>query len=805
MKELFQQYKIHLIILLAICAISFAYVPEVLDGKILAQGDITQYKGAAKEIIDYRDNGERILWTNSQFSGMPTYQISGVAGESPMKYLRIPKKPLTWEKLFLLLFCSYLMFLSFRIKPWIALVGAVGMAFVTGNMTVIEAGHNTQALAIAYAPLIIGGVQYLFRRKWLVGFNMVAIGMALQLVVNHVQISYYTGIIIGIWMVFQLVWHIQKKEIKHFLMVAGIALAGVVIAVGANSLNLMLTKEYLDHTIRGKSEITIDQSAQEKAEAPSDGLARWYAFQWSNGWDDVAAMFIPNYAGGGAKTGLYYGALPFTSGPQYMGMAIIFLCILGFIGVKDRSKWWILTAVLLAVALSMGKNNFVWLNDFFFENVPFYNKFRAPTMALTIVQLCLPIMAVFALNDFIENQDKEAQWKALKFTGIGVGAFLIILTFFSGSFNDFKTPRTIDPVSGQVLEDRDQQTADRYKVPVDQFWAQVVPQRIELMKKDGYRSIFFAAAIFVLLWLYYKGNLNSKLTIALVGVFILIDFWGVDKRYLASENFKTPRQIEGEVSPSRADMAIMQDKSYYRVLDLTESTMRSSRASHFHKSIGGYNAAKLRRYQELFDWYIYDELNKGKIMESNLLNMLNMKYVTYPVKDKEMQYAVNPNANGNAWFVSNIKQVKDANEAIVAMADLNTKSTALIEQKFSNQISATSFDVDSAANIVLKTYHPEELVYESNSSKDGFIVFSEIYYPDGWNAYVDNQKVDHAQVDFVLRGLFVNAGKHEIKFKFEPTTYTKGRTISLASSGIIYLVLAASLFIGIRKELKSKA
>ena len=805
MKELFQHYKIHLFILLAICAISFAYVPEVLDGKVLAQSDITQYKGAAKEFIEYRDKGERILWTNAQFSGMPTYQISGVAGENPMKHLRIPKKPLTWEKIFLLLFCSYLMFLSFKVKPWLALVGSVGMAFVTGNMTVIEAGHNTQALAIAYAPLIIGGVQYLFRKKWLIGFNMVAIGMALQLVVNHVQISYYTGIIIAIWMAFQLVWHIQKKEIKHYAMVAGIAVGAVIIGVGANSLNLMLTKEYLDHTIRGKSEITIERSGQEKAEAPSDGLARWYAFQWSNGWDDVAAMFIPNYAGGGANTGLYYGALPFTSGPQYMGIAIIFLCVLGFLSVKDRSKWWLLTAVLLAIALSMGKNNFVWLNDFFFENVPFYNKFRAPTMALTIVQLCLPIMAVFALRNFLESEDKDAQWKSLKIAGISVGGFLIILTFFSGSFNDFKTPRTIDPISGQVLEDRDQQTADRYKVPVDQFWAQVVPQRIELMKKDGYRSIFFAAAIFVLLWLYFKGNLNSKITIALVGVLVLVDFWGVDKRYLSSDNFKTARQIDSEVSPSRADLAIMQDKSYYRVLDLTQSTMSSTRASHFHKSIGGYNAAKLRRYQELFDWYIYDELKKGKIMESQLLNMLNMKYVTYPVEKAEMQYAQNPNANGNAWFVQEIKKVKDANEAILAMADLNTKSTALIEEKFSEQVPASSFELDSSASIKLMSYHPEELVYKSNSSKDGYIVFSEIYYPDGWNAYIDNQKVDHAQVNFVLRGLAVKAGQHEIKFKFEPETYTKGRTISLASSGIIYLILAASLFIGIRNELKSQA
>ena len=805
MKQFFERYKTHLIILLSIIVISFAYVPDVLDGKVLSQSDITQYKGAAKEFNEYGKKGERILWTNSQFSGMPTYQISGVAGENPLQYLRLPKRPLTWEKLFLMLFCGYIMFISFRIKPWLAFIGAIATTFVTGNMTVIEAGHNTQALAIAYLPLIIAGMQYLFRKRYLLGFNLVAVGMALQLVMNHVQITYYTGIIIVIWMIFQLYEHIKSKNLKHYLIVSGLALGGVILALGANSLNLMLTQEYVKDTIRGKSEITITQDGKLSEEPPSDGLARWYAFQWSNGWDDLAAMVIPNYAGGGANTGLYYGALPFTSGPQYMGASVIFLALFAFLLMSSYKRWWLLAAILLAIALSMGKNNFVWLNDFFFNHVPFYNKFRAPTMALTIVQICLPIMAIIGLNKFLNGEQTEEVKKKLKYAGIGMGAFLLILVFFSGIFNDYRTPRTIDPISGQVVDDRDQDLIDRYKLSPEQFEQNVVQERIKLLKNDGYRSLFFFAIIFGILWFYHKGKLKLNVSLILIGAFILIDFWSVDKRYLSSENFKTKRQIDNEVPPTQADLAIMQDQSHYRVLDLLQNPMSNTRASHFHKSIGGYNAAKLRRYQEFFDWYVSKDLQSGNVMNSKYLNMLNMKYVIYSAKQGgEALYTINPGAYGNAWFVPNIKMVANADSAILALANFDPTQTAIVEEKHKDVITSMQFPTDSNATIELVSYHPEEMKYKSKSNVDGFGVFSEVYYDKGWNAYIDNEKVAYAQVDFILRGLNIPKGEHEIVFKFEPETYKKGKTISLASNGIIYLILIVSLALGIRNELKAQ-
>lgn len=810
MKSLLEKYKVHLFVFLAIIAISFAYVPDVLEGKVLSQGDITQYKGAASEIKDYHQKtGDRILWTNSQFSGMPTYQISGVAGENPLKYLRIPKRPLTWEKLFLMLFSGYMMFIAFRVRPWLAFIGAVATTFVTGNMTVIEAGHNTQALAIAYLPLIIAGVQYLFRKKWLLGINLVTIGMALQLVMNHVQITYYTGIIIGLWMIYQLYHHIKQKELTHFFKASGLALAGVIVALGANSLNLMLSREYVKDTIRGKSEITINPDGSEKTAPPSEGLDIDYAFQWSNGWEDILSMFIPNYAGGGANTGLYYGGMPFTSGPQYMGIAILFLCVLGFLAMKGYRRWWLLTAILLAIALSLGKNSFVWLNQFFFEYVPFYNIFRAPTMALTIVQICVPLMAILGLNELMKSENTELKIKYLKQTGIGVGAFLIILTFFSGTFNDFRTPRVVDNTTGQVLNDRDQSMFQRYKqqgynVNEQQFYSQMVDQRKELMKKDAYRSLFFAAAIFIALWFFFKGNLKPNIALLVIGALILIDYWGVDKRYLSSDNFKSKRQIENEITPTQADLAIMQDTSYYRVLDLLQSPMQSARASYFHHSIGGYNAAKLRRYQEFFDWYVSQDIMKNNFLNSSSLNMLNMKYLIYPDKDNNAVYAINQNTYGNAWVVENVQVVDNANAALLEYKNIDPRNTAIIEAKDADAVSKNKYSVDSNARINLASYHPEDLKYNFSSATDAFVVFSEVFYEKGWDAYIDGEKVKYAQVNYILRGLEVPAGKHEIVFKFEPQTYKKGKTISLASNGVIYLLLIASLALGIKNELKSE-
>ncbi|MBR9859215.1 YfhO family protein [bacterium] len=806
LKLIIERNKNHLFAILAIVVISAAYLPGVFGNKTLSQGDITQYKGAASEYTEFTEKGEKILWTNSQFSGMPTYQISGVNHENPLRFLRFPKKPMPWDKLFLMMICAYIMFVSFRVKPWLALIGSVAMSFVTGNMTIIEAGHNTQALAIAYAPLIIAGVQFMFRQRWLLGFNLTALGMGLQLISNHVQITYYTGIIIGIWMIFQLIKYIKGKDeegysLANYFKVAGIAIAAVVVGIGANAMNLMLTQEYLPHTIRGKSELTIGKD-QQPLKKVSEGLSYDYAFQWSNGWDDIGGMFIPHYAGGGSPTGNYYGALPFTSGPQYMGITVIFLCLLGFLLLQDLNRWWILSALLISIILSLGKNHFVFINEFFFDYVPFYNKFRAPTMALTIAQICIPILAVLGLSKFITRERKD-QEQQLKYAGIGIGAFLIILTFFSGIFNDYLTPPMYNEQG--VAVDNDSRIIAQNKLNPAQVDQYLVTPRKEEVRKDGLRSIVFVGLLFLVLFYYNKGKLKLNYALGVIGLLILIDLWGVDKRYLSSDNLRSQSQMASEMQPTQADLEIMKDDGYYRVLDMSASPTQSARASNFHYSIGGYNAAKIRRYQELFDWYIYSEMNGQGILTSPYMNMLNCKYIMFKNKqDGPLLYQQNQGALGHSWFVSKINRVEDANGAIVAMKDVKPATEAILEAKDNEVASQDEYTVEEDATIVLDTYHPEEMHYLSKNSNKGFAVFSEIYYDDGWNAYIDNEPVDYAQVNYILRGLEIPAGTHEIVFRFEPETYTQSKTITYVSSGLIFIVLIGSAAWGLiqmnRKE-----
>lgn len=803
MNNLFSKFKTHIFIILAIVAISAAYVPEAIKGNALPQSDIMQYKGAAREYFNYQKQGERILWTNTQFGGMPTYQITGVGLENPIQYLRIPKGPLVWEKIFLMLLCSYLMFVAFKVRPWLSLVGAVAMTFVTGNMLVIEAGHNTQALAIAYLPLVIAGVKYLLRGKWLLGANLVTIGMALELVVNHLQITYYGGMVIAFWMVAEAIIAIKNKGIPSYLKASVIAIACVVVAFGANALNIMLTQEYVKHTIRGKSELSINKDGSPLEAAPSDGLDYDYAFQWSNGWGDVGAMFIPNWVGGGANTNLYFGDLPFTSGPQYMGITILFLAVFAFFILDNRYKWWLLAAILFGIVISLGKNHFTGINGFLFEHLPLYNKFRAPTMALTIVQWCLPILAILGLNKALdEEQDKMVLLKKLKQVGIGLGAVLLAFTLFTGMFNDYRTTVKIDPAS-QIAYDADSRIIEDNKLSPETAQRVLFSPREDLVKKDAQRSLIFFALAFAILFFTLRSKLQTKWSLILMGLLIVFDLWGVDKRYLNDDNFQPKRAVKNMIRPTNADQQIMADKEYYRVLDITSDPLRNARASYFHNSIGGYSAAKLGRYQEFFDWHIKRDFETSNFFESPYLNMLNMRYLIYQVdKDKAPMPAYNANALGAAWFVQDIKEVANANECILAMTEIAPEKEAIIEAKDADKVKVRTYAPDSNATVELTSYHPEHMKYVSSSANDGFIVFSEIYYQDGWNAYIDNKPVPHAQVNYILRGLEVPAGEHSIEFKFEPVTYSKGKAISLASNAIIYILLLASLGLGLRNELK---
>lgn len=815
MKSIFNKYKSHIYALLVLTIISVVFVPDSFQGKQISQSDITQYKGAATEHYKYSKNDELILWTNSQFGGMPTYMISGVSNQVLLKVLRIPQQPRPWATIFLYLICGYVMFIAFGARPWVAVIGAIGLGFATENLIILTVGHNTKALAIAYLPVILAGANYLFKKRYILGFNLIAIGMGLQVLVNHLQITYYTGILVGLFFLFQLIKHIKEKRIKDFGLASVLALLGVGLALGANSLPLLLTNEYAKHTIRAKSELTLTKENGKiaKAEKVSSGLTPSYAFSYSTGWTDIMATIIPNYSGGDSdRLGLYYGDIGSTSGPKYMGAAFFLLMIIGFVLYNGIEKWWLLTGLVVAIVLSMGGNHFTGINNFLFDNLPLYNKFRAPSIIMAIMQVCVGLMAILGLEQILQAKNDEATTKKIKYAGFGALGFIIILTFFSGIFNDFNSNPKYDEVTGQVAFDSDTRYAQVSlqrsgqqvtQQGIDRVKEMLSEQRIEEMKKDGFRSIFFAGAVFLLLWFTYKRKVELKWAILGVGLLVLADMWFVGKRYMSSDDFKSKRVVENTVPPNSADLAIQQDKGTYNVLDLTVNPLASTRTSYFHKSLGGYNAAKLRRYQETWDWYLIDDLRNGKVMGNSILNMLNTKYIIFPNRQQqnaEPQYTINPESNGNAWFVSKVVEVANADSAIKSLENLNTKTTATVESKFGIQTS--TFSSDSSATIEITSYHPEHMVYESNNSADGFAVFSEIYYSDGWKAYINNQPVDHVCVNYILRGLKLPKGKNKVEFKFEPDTYATGKMISNISSGAILLLLVLSLGFWIRKKLQ---
>lgn len=812
MQIFFKKYKAYLLIIGLIAALSAMFVPSNFKGKAPVQDDIVQYKGASSEFKKYREeNNTHILWTNSIFGGMPTYAISTVT--SPMlTKLRWPAKPQVWSQLFLYLLCPFIMLLSFKVRPWIAFIGAIGIGFATENFTIIDVGHNTKAAAIGYLPLIIAGCQFIFRKKYILGLAVLATGMGLQVLVNHVQITYYGGFMVVLFFIFQLVQHIREKRIKDYAIAAILAIAGAGIAVGANSINLLLLNEYAEDSIRGKSVLSLTKQNSD-TENVQNGLTKDYVFSYSTGWTDILATFIPNYSGGDSdKIGLYYGQIGSTSGPKYIGATMFILMLLGLVLIKGPKKWWLVATMIITIILSMGGNNFVGINTFMYEYFPLYNKFRAPSMMLVLLQISVGLLAILGLEEIFKNpkviESNKRNIRIAAISGVGIVA---LLTFTGTLFNDFNsTPKENE--QGQIVYDADteyaknvirRQGAEPNQTNIDRFKEQLSDLRIEAMKKDGYRSLFFILAVLVVLWLMTTSRLDKKYAIVLLGLLITADLWFIGKRQLNDDDFKKARTLEQPFTPYQADLAILQDTNYYRVLDLTQSTLNSNRCAYFHKSIGGYSAVKIRRFQDLWDWHLTDDLRSGNIQNNGIFNMLNMKYFIYPNQQKQggdPQYGKNTNALGNAWIVSEIKVVPNADSAILQLDKIDTRTQAIVEQEFAGLI-ATNTTPDTSASISFDKYHPEKMEYTYNSSVENNVVFSEIFYDKGWKAYIDNQPVDHYRVNYVLRGLKVPAGKHAITFKFEPDTYAFGRTLALSFGSIIYLLIGLSIFMWVKREL----
>lgn len=818
MKLFFQKYKSHLLILILIALITGAFVPSSFEGKNPIQSDIVQYKGASREYREYlQRDGDRILWTNALFAGMPTYVISSLQSTVLMQPLAKPTLPKIWSYIFKYVLFTFILLIAFEVRPWLALVGAIGIGFATENLTILEVGHLTKSLAIGYLPLILAGCQFLFRKKYLLGLAILSTGMGLQVLANHVQITYYGGFMVVLFFVFQLINHLRQKRLKDFALVAVLAAAGAGIGLGANSLNLLLLQEYAAESIRGESELTMAKpGSKPNADNASNGLTKDYVFSYSTGWSDIAAAVIPNYSGGDSdKLGLYYGEIGSTSGPKYIGATLFILMLLGLVLVKGLQKWWLVSTLLLTLVLSMGGNHFVGINTLMYDYFPLYNKFRAPSMMLVLMQLSVGLLAILGLEQLFRKPELiNEQKKNIRIAAVSGIAFVLLLTFTGTLFNDFNsTPQENE--QGQIVYDSDteyaknvirRQGAEPDQINIDRFKTQLSDMRIEAMKKDGYRSLFFILAVLVVLWLMTSSKLDKKYAIVLLGLLITADLWFIGKRYLNDDNFKKAQTLEQPFAPYKADLAIQQDTSYYRVLDLTQSTLTSNRCANFHNSIGGYSAAKIRRFQDLWDWHLIDDLRNGNLQNNPIFNMLNMKYFIYPNQQQqgaEPQYAQNTNALGNAWIVTDVEVVPNADSALLKINKIDSRTLAVVEQEYADKI-AINTQVDSAATVTLDSYHPEKLLYTYSSSVESNVVFSEIFYNKGWNAYIDNEPVDHYRVNYVLRGLKVPAGKHSISFIFEPSTYALGSALALSFGSVIYLLIGLSLFFWIKNEIPLK-
>lgn len=814
-KKVLPKIAPHIAACLLFTCISFMYFSAIIEGRQLIGHDTESWLCMAKETIDYNaTHSDVTLWTNSMFGGMPTYQITMAQPYNLIKYVEnmIHIFPGQIANLMLYLIGFYILLLTFRVNPWLAIVGAIAFSFASYNFIIIVAGHNSKAITIAYMAPLIGSVFLAFRDKRILGSLMTAFFLSLAVRANHVQILYYTVIILLLFAVVELIFSIKEKQISSFLKTSGMLLAAAAIAIGMNATSLLVTNEYSKATMRGDSNgLTADtQNSQQ-------GLNRDYITQWSYGVDETMTLLIPNFKGGASgvnltpdsETGkklaslgapdvdkilkenqfpLYWGSQPFTSGPVYIGAVICFLFVLGLFLVDKRTKWWLLPMIILTVMLSWGKN-FMWLTDLFINYVPMYNKFRTVSMTLVATGFGMTLIAMLALKEVFSNKtDKNKLIKPVMISAAIVGGLALIFAL-------------IPSLSGSFISLADAQFQGN-----NAFLKETLPlDRAEMLRSDALRSLAFVIASAGLIWLYAKNYLKLNVAYVLFGIIILFDLVPVAKRYLNDDNFRSPRHFETLITPSKADNLVLQDKSQYRVLDATVNVFNDASPSYFHKNIGGYHAAKLRRYQELINMHIDREIGQlfgafGRAKTPDLitntmdslgvLNMLNMKYLIY---NKEAAPLVNPHANGNAWSVNNIRIAENANEEMGLLGKINTKTEMVVDKTFASQL-PTKLTADSSAHIALTSYQPNHLIYKFSSKSDQVVVFSEIYYEKGWNAYINGQKVPYVRADYLLRAMALKAGNYEVEFKFEPTSYSVGNAIALTSSILLILSILGFIF-----------
>ncbi len=819
LKNYFQKALPFFIAIIFFIVLSFIYFSPLLEGKVLPQMDNIHAKGMAQELVEFnKQTGEDSQWTNSMFGGMPAYQIRG--GTSYNIYLHIQRllrlglPYTTVSVLFIYMFGFYLLLLSLKFNNWQSILGGISFGFASYNIIIIAAGHITKTYAIAYMAPVIAGILMTYRKNYLWGGVLTAFALGVEISTNHIQIIYYLAIMVALLVLVQFIYAIIEKQLKDFAKASAILAVAALLAVLPNITNLATTYEYGKESIRGPSELTDNMHNK------STGLDKDYAMAWSYGVGETTTLMIPNANGGAsgaigandkalknvdpnfvqyvAQSSSYFGNQPFTSGPVYLGAILIFLFFFGLFTINNSTKWWLLAAAVLGILLSWGKN-FEAFTDFFFYYVPLYNKFRTVSMSLVITGLAVPLLAMMVLKEIIEDKNYIKENKIWFSVSLGVTAGISLILYITpDSFFSFLSQKEIVGFAAQ--KEQSAQAAQQMNV----YIYGLEQARMEIFKADAIRSFAFIIISAALLWIYsaVKPFKESYLLMALAVLF-LADMWIVDKRYLNEKHFQKKSFARNEFKKTPSDEMILKDADPdYRVLSYLHSPFNDGYTPYYHKSIGGYHGAKLRRYQEIVDRYLNYEIQmvaqayqndttgsiSGLFSKTNVINMLNTKYVIF----KPTEYELNWNALGHSWFVDDYEIVENADAEIAALARFNPKKTAIIDKRFKSVTDklpeAEFFSLDTGY-IQLVSYKPNHLTYKSATNKERLAVFSEIYYNKGWNAYVDGFPTEHIRVNYILRGMIIPKGVHNIEFKFEPKTYSISQKVAMGSSILVVLLL----------------
>jgi len=832
MNNWFKQNGIHLAVIGIFLAICFFYFGPAFQGKTLGQRDVTGAQSTQKEINDYRAKDTTILWTNQIFGGMPAYQIwapypDNITTHVVNVLIKVFPNPL--YTVFLLLFGTYFLFCVLNLNPWLAAAGAVAFTFSSYNIILLAAGHSNQAFAISFFAPILASMILTFRGKYWLGASLTTLFLAMEIRANHIQMTYYLLLIILIWVGIELYHAIKNKTTAPFIKSIAYIGGATLLALAINASSLWSTYEYGKDSTRGQSNLTQHTSE------PSNGLSKQYAYEYSQTFGENITFLVPNAYGGEtglssmdvqnsdfykelvsglgtlgvpqeqmdnainqvAGTGLfntYWGDKPLTSGPHYFGAVICFLFIFGLFIVKNRIKWWLLASVVLTMFLSIG-SSFPYVSDFFFNYFPLYNKFRSIESILSVTALCVPMLAILAIRETTVITDKQLLVKKLLYTLYITGGLSLLLWVYPELLLSFR------PGNQLLLTNQLTQLFKGNSAVATGIMNGLARDRESLERADAMRSLIFIIVTFGVLWLFIKQKMNATVLSLTFFALILVDLWQIDKRYLRDESFEE-REETTAPKPREVDTFIQRDTDPdFRVVDLTQGVQMAKQdlmTPFFHKSVWGYSAARMKRFDEVIDNQFSRSVNH------DVLDMLNTKYIISQDDKQNLTMQRNPTACGHAWFVKKVQFVKDADQEMQAITAFSPKDEAIVDQRFKGAIDEKTLSVDPNATITLTHYSPDDMVYQSGSTVASVAVFSEIYYDKGWKMYVDGKEQPYFRADYLLRAAQLPVGNHKVEFIFHPASYYTGEKISLAGSIVLILALGGVIFMGVRKKPKEE-